>query len=137
MSSRRLLPPSPDHPPLQKKTYIEGVDYLDSYIGRSSPRAAAAGPFAADSAPFASPCRWHVRIGGCSDSVVPFLAGLGGGLFYGRFLLSYRVSGLAGYFALIYKSTWVVVPKLSRRGTHVDAGGGPQACRRRELYLAS
>ena len=40
-----------------------------------------------------------------SDSVVPFLAGLGGGLFYGRFLLSYRVSGLAGYFALIYKTT--------------------------------
>lgn len=29
-------PPSPDHPPLQKKTYIEGVDYLDSHIGSRS-----------------------------------------------------------------------------------------------------
>ena len=28
------------------------------------------------------------------SSVVPFLVGLGGGLFYGRFLLSYRAIGL-------------------------------------------
>ena len=32
-----------------------------------------------------------------SSSVVPFLVGLGGGLFYGRFLLGYRASILAGF----------------------------------------
>ena len=32
-----------------------------------------------------------------SSSVVPFLVGLGGGLFYGRFLLGYRASSLAGF----------------------------------------
>ena len=32
-----------------------------------------------------------------SDSVVPFLVGLGGGLFYGRFLLYYRAIRLVSF----------------------------------------
>ena len=54
-------------------------------------------------------------------SVVPFLVGLGGGLFYGRFLLGYRVSSLAGSFALIYLSIYQVTrwktSRLSREPT--------------------
>ena len=49
---------------------------------------------------------YHQAWGPCGEAGItgdmwralrPFLVGLGGGLFYGRFLLDYRASSLAGF----------------------------------------
>ena len=60
------------------------------------------------------------------SSVVPFLVGLGGGLFYGRFLLYYRAIGLVSLvlkFIKLYTTNKQSVLNICRSVRALSVGG--------------